>query len=282
MKKILTIFLILVSSTVFMSCSSKSTDATNKNKTATQQKTNKKEEIPTQEELKKKAVEVNYTELKNNPEKNKNKKVYIKGHVSVILQDSHFTFENKNGDNYETYSVTNLSNIKELNENDVIKLYGVYTGNDDAGFPLIKAHIIEKDKTEITSKDKVTTEVKEEENIPKVVTSNYKAKHGELLEANKLGKKLTIKLKISPSYNNKATIHQNGFNIEDLILNQGGDQFDEINYWAVADMEDGSESKVISFTLDKNLINAVKNKNIVGNQIVEKANDVWILPSLKN
>lgn len=47
-------------------------------------------------------------------------------------------------------------------------------------------------------------------------------------------------------------------------------------------MNDGSESKVISFTIPKNQINAIKNKQIVGNQIVDKATDVWILPSLLN
>lgn len=119
------------------------------------------------------------------------------------------------------------------------------------------------------------------ENIPLVVTTNYKAKFGEVKEANALGKSLTIKFKIEPSYNNEATINQNSFNVEDLILNQKGDQYETINYWAVADMEDGSEGKVISFTLDKGLIEAVKNRNLIGKKIVERANDVWILPSLK-
>ncbi|MDK0685122.1 hypothetical protein P5F08_03525 [Clostridium perfringens] len=47
-------------------------------------------------------------------------------------------------------------------------------------------------------------------------------------------------------------------------------------------MTDGDESKVISFTLTKDQINAVKNKQLLGNQIVDQANDVWILPSLRN
>lgn len=125
------------------------------------------------------------------------------------------------------------------------------------------------------------SEEKANENTPQVVTQKYKAKFGEVKEANKLGKNLTIKFKIKPSYNNKTTIHQNGYNVEDLILNQGGDQFDSISYWAVANMEDGSESKVISFTLDKNLIQSIKDKNLAGIKIVDNAKDVWILPSLK-
>lgn len=125
-------------------------------------------------------------------------------------------------------------------------------------------------------------EEKVRENTPQVVTSTYKAKYGKVLEANELGKSLTIKFKIEPSYNNKLTIHQNGFNVEDLILNQGGSKYDTINYWAVADMTDGSEGKVISFTLDKNLIQSIKNRTVVGNTVVDEANNVWILPSLKN
>ena len=109
-----------------------------------------------------------------------------------------------------------------------------------------------------------------------------KLKHGELLDVNINDKILIIKAKISPSYNNKTTIKQNGFNVEDIILNQGGDLFDEIQYWAVADMTNGDESKVINFTLTKDQINAVKNKQLLGNQIVDQANDVWILPSLRD
>lgn len=109
-----------------------------------------------------------------------------------------------------------------------------------------------------------------------------KLRFGKLISSTVNGKVLVVKAKISPSFSNKTTIDQNGYNIEDIILNQGGDSFDEIQYWAVADMNDGSESKVISFTVPKNQINAIKNKQIVGNQIVDKATDVWILPSLLN
>lgn len=107
-------------------------------------------------------------------------------------------------------------------------------------------------------------------------------KFGELLDVNTNESILIIKAKISSSYSNKATINQNGYNVEDVILNQGGDSFDEIQYWAVADMTDGSEKKVISFTLTKENIDAVKNKKLFGNQIVDKATDVWILSSLRS
>lgn len=120
-----------------------------------------------------------------------------------------------------------------------------------------------------------------ENNTPKTVTSNYKAKFGQILEANQLNNKLTIKFKISPSATNKLTIDQNGFNVEDLITNQGADKYDSISYWAVADMTDGSESKVIAYTLNKDLIQKIKDKKVFGQQIANIADDVWILPSLK-
>lgn len=133
--------------------------------------------------------------------------------------------------------------------------------------------------------EKEAEKVNEEASADNTTTSTSKVsslKFGELLDVTTNDGILIIKAKISPSYNNKATITQNGFNVEDIILNQGGDSFDEIQYWAVADMTDGSESKVISFTLTKDHINSVKNEQLFGNEIVDKATDVWILPSLQN
>ena len=126
------------------------------------------------------------------------------------------------------------------------------------------------------SKAESTTEEtkKEDESI--------KLRFGKLLDPYDDGEgTIVIKAKIEPSTSNKTTIDQNGYNIEDLILNQGFAKYDEIQYWAVADMTDGEESKVISFTVNKELINKIKNKEVVGNQIVDSAEDVYILPSLK-
>lgn len=115
----------------------------------------------------------------------------------------------------------------------------------------------------------------------KATKTGYTAKFGKVIEANKTDNKLTIKYKIDSSYNNKSTVKQNGFNVEDLILNQGADKFDEINYWAVADMENGNQQKVISFKVDKKLIKEIKDKKVVGNEIVDKAKDVWMNENLK-
>ena len=108
-----------------------------------------------------------------------------------------------------------------------------------------------------------------------------KLKFGKLVDINEAENKVVVKAKIEPSTSNKTTIDQNGYNVEDLILNQGFDKYNEIQYWAVADMTDGEENKVVSFTLNKDLITKIKNEEVVGNQIVDNADDVYILPSLK-
>ncbi|MDK0810536.1 hypothetical protein P5E54_07165 [Clostridium perfringens] len=128
---------------------------------------------------------------------------------------------------------------------------------------------------EVNNKKENINDLKKHSNISKL-------KFGELLNTTINENTLIIKAKISPSYSNTATINQNGHNIEDIILNQGGDSFDEIQYWAVSDMADGSESKVISFTLKKDKIDLVKNNKLFGRDIVSQASDVWILPSLIN
>lgn len=148
---------------------------------------------------------------------------------------------------------------------------------------LLKDYEADKAKLETNAKTENNQQsMQDADSMPKSITSNYKAKFGQVLEANQLNGKLTIKFKIDSSMSKKLTIDKNGFNVEDLIVNQGADKYDQINYWAVADMTDETESKVISFTVNKDLIQQVKNKQIFGQQIVDKANDVWILPSLKN
>ena len=92
---------------------------------------------------------------------------------------------------------------------------------------------------------------------------------------------VVVKGKIEPSWNNDLTIKQNYFNISDLIKNHGFNTCGELQYWAVADMTDGSESKVISFTLDKKTIDDIYNGKILEMDIGDHSTDLWILPSLK-
>lgn len=110
---------------------------------------------------------------------------------------------------------------------------------------------------------------------------SIKILYGELLETTKTASNgIVVKTKITPSYSNKATIEQNYFNVEDIIKNQDGSQYEEIQYWAVADMADGSEGKVISFTVNKTVIQGVLDGNIVAIQFGDYVDDLYVLPSL--
>lgn len=78
------------------------------------------------------------------------------------------------------------------------------------------------------------------------------------------------------------TISQNYYNACDIIRNQGGDEFTEIQYWAVADMTDGTEGKVLSFTVPKYVIDMISSGGFADNTLGEYAEDLWILPSLQD
>ena len=109
----------------------------------------------------------------------------------------------------------------------------------------------------------------------------YTLRYGELLQTTVNGTTLVIKAKIEPQLTNKLTIKQNYYNVCDIITDQGGDAFTEIQYWAVADMTDGSEGKVISFTLDDWVIEMIAKKKIYPAMLEDYAQDLYILPSLK-
>jgi hypothetical protein len=114
-----------------------------------------------------------------------------------------------------------------------------------------------------------------------VDTGDLKLQHGELLSVIFNDGVVVVKAKITPSMTNKLTVDQNYYNVADLIKEHGFDTCNELQYWAVADMSDGDESKVVSFTLNKDVITSVFNGNIVDNQIGKNASDLWVLPSLQ-
>ena len=93
---------------------------------------------------------------------------------------------------------------------------------------------------------------------------------------------IVVKAKITPSYDNKATVYQNYYHVEDLIQEQGCDAFDELQYWAVADMTDGSEQKVVAFTVSSSLIKMIADGSVPANQLGDYVDDLYILPSLQS
>lgn len=105
--------------------------------------------------------------------------------------------------------------------------------------------------------------------------------YGELVNANITGFTLIVKTKITPSLTNDLTIKQNYFNACDIIRSFGDNHFSELQYWAVADMTDGSEGKVISFTVPKSTIELITKNKFADSILVDYVQDLWILPSLQ-
>nr|WP_297704041.1 hypothetical protein [uncultured Butyrivibrio sp.] len=113
------------------------------------------------------------------------------------------------------------------------------------------------------------------------VTKPLTLQHGTLLDSNVSGSVIVIKAKIEANLTNDLTIKQNYFNVEDLVKNQGLDIYKEIQYWAVADMTNDKEAKVISFTVPESTISKLKKGDIPANQLDKYVNDLWIHPSLQ-
>ena len=69
----------------------------------------------------------------------------------------------------------------------------------------------------------------------------------------------------------------------DLIRNKGFDEYSEVQYWAVADMTDGSEQKVVSFTVPGEVVKMIADAEaFADNTLGEYVTDLWVHPSLNN
>lgn len=110
--------------------------------------------------------------------------------------------------------------------------------------------------------------------------ANIDLKYNDLLDVTTNGGTIVIKAKVTPSWNNNLTVKSCGMDIYEAIQDYGLNQYNEIQYWGVADMTDGTEQKVISFTVPKDLIEKIANESILENQVVQNASDVWVHRSL--
>lgn len=136
---------------------------------------------------------------------------------------------------------------------------------------------------EVQHSEPAPSEIKPDEEEPKGITLKY----GELLSVydsttieSDERRILVIKAKISSSLTNKMTVSQNYQNVQDVIKNQGFYEYDTIEYWAVADMTSEEEEKVISFTLEADLIAGLNDGSIAATQIPDIVGDLFIHESL--
>ena len=109
-------------------------------------------------------------------------------------------------------------------------------------------------------------------------------RHGTLLDwtVNDLvsPKVIVIKTKITSNLTNKMTVEQNYYNVQGVAKSGEYNDYD-IRYWAVADMENGSESKVISFDVPSDVMKQLANDRILPGDLEKYVENLWILPSLK-
>ena len=105
--------------------------------------------------------------------------------------------------------------------------------------------------------------------------------YGELLSLHEQDGIAVVKAKIAPSFSNSATVSQNYYNIEALVKKHGFDKYDEVQYWAVADMTDGSEQKVISFTVPHDILAKIAAGKLAINQLGSYVTDLWVHQSLR-
>lgn len=109
-----------------------------------------------------------------------------------------------------------------------------------------------------------------------------KLEYGELLDETTNYGVTVIKAKISPSATNNMTIDQNYYNVEDYIKTHDMNGITELQYWAVADMNSGNESKVVSFTVPEELIAKIQAGDVPANQLGDYVTDLWVHQSLKD
>ncbi len=107
-------------------------------------------------------------------------------------------------------------------------------------------------------------------------------KYGDTVNVNVNGSVITVEAKITPSWNNKMTIDQNYYNVCDFIRKYAGTGFTKISYWAIADMSDGSEQKVISFDVPEYMIEKIATQDFADNTLGDYVENLYIHQSLRD
>ncbi len=158
-KKTLILFLALLLTLTLSACGKNVDKVDNENEVEnTEQESNveekneedeKKDDGPTQEELneglKKEAIEADFVKI-NGGEIEEDTKLFLEGEVSVIMSKDvgiEFMLGTEEGDGHGVYSIWAIVDDIIINEGDIVKVWGVYNGKDDAGMPSIVATIVE-------------------------------------------------------------------------------------------------------------------------------------------
>lgn len=95
-----------------------------------------------------------------------------------------------------------------------------------------------------------------------------------------MGKQLVVKVKIHGQLTNDMTVKQNYINVW-YIAKTGLFHDYIIQYWAVADMIDGSVKKVVSFDVPASIVNLLETDKFPWSYLPDYVDNLWILPSLR-
>lgn len=123
--------------------------------------------------------------------------------------------------------------------------------------------------------DPVTFNFLNSDYVGSVDPAGLKLHFGELVDLTQNGSTVVVKARFTSHLSRQSFIDQNFFNIGDLVHKNGFNTCEEIQYWAVYQQGD-SEEKVISFTVDKAMIAALFNDQIVPEQLIDLSKDFWI------
>lgn len=104
--------------------------------------------------------------------------------------------------------------------------------------------------------------------------------HGDVVSILQNGDVVILTAKVKENLTNKMIIDQNYYIVEDLIKDNGFNTCNRFKYMSVMDV-DGDEMKVVSFNLNKEIIDKVYNEQIFGSQIGDNAENLWINNALK-
>lgn len=113
--------------------------------------------------------------------------------------------------------------------------------------------------------------------------ANLTLDHSELLEVNTFAGNIIIKAKVSKNLLNDKMIRNSCyFEVYEAIQDYKLQYYNNLSYWAVADMTNGTEQKVISFEVSQEVMEMVANETIYENQLVDYLTDLWISPVLQD
>ena len=168
-----------------------------------------------------------------------------------------------------------------ISESDMVDIYHTYEKTWKAARIAKKYNITKKQVSSIYSFMLTNYGDVAAASVGRSLPSKYSLEYGKLEEVNSIGSIIVIKAKIESNLTNKLTIEQNYYDVCGLIQDQGLDVYDEVQYWAIADMTNGEEAKVISFDVPKQTINGIVSETVLPNQLEDYLNNLWIHPSLR-